>query len=457
VPLHHTSALYRGLIRLGIALAKAAGHRQPKIRHGVACRSGVIRRMQSWGAGHRDPARPLLWIHAASVGEGRQAEAVLRHLRATHGGWQIAHTYFSPSAADFAAELPADFHDCLPWDRRADVDAALDALRPTALVFAKLDVWPELTTRAASRDIPVGLIGGTVSAKARRLRWPVRRLLTPAYRALSRIGAIGTDDAGRLIRLGALQERIILTGDPRYDGSLHRATAIADADPLRRYGRAGPTLVAGSTWPEDHEVLLQAFASVRSHRPDARLVIVPHEPSVDQLDGVDRAAARFGLPNPRRLSGGPPPEDLRGGLLVVDRTGVLPVFYADAAMAYVGGGFGQRGLHSVLEPAAAGVPVLVGPAWSGSPDAGELIRARAAVVIGPGFPDWLDVDSGSTLADASPLAALWLALLRHQQHARRAGQRGRSQVEAGLGAAARSARLIEELISDGQRSMMTPS
>lgn len=407
----------------------------------------MLGRLTAWAATQRNPHRPLLWIHAASVGEGRQAEAILRHLRSAHPQWQIAHTYFSPSAAEFAEELPADYHDCLPWDRRPDVDAALEALRPTALVFAKLDVWPELATRAAARGTSVGLIGAAVSPEARRLRWPARALLAPGYRALALVGAIDAEDAKRLMRLGVFAERTEVTGDPRYDGSLHRAHAIAAGDPLRQYCRSGPTLVAGSTGPEDHAVLLQAYESVRPHRPDARLVIVPHEPTPDHLAELDRVAGRMGLPNPLRLSTAPAPDRLgRGVVLVVDRTGVLPVFYADAALAYVGGGFGRRGLHSVLEPAAAGVPVLMGPEWQGSPDAGALLQARAALVVGPGFPDWLDLDSGSTLADASPFAALWLALLRHKEHARKAGRRGLRHVEAGLGAAARSARMIERLM-----------
>jgi hypothetical protein len=133
--------------------------------------------------------------------------------------------------------------------------------------------------------------------------------------------------------------------------------------------------------------------------------------------------------------------------MVVDRVGALATLYAAGAIAYVGGGFGTVGLHSVLEPAACARPVLFGPAWHASREAGLLLARRAAVVISPKFCDWLDLDAMSTQAGASPLAAIWLALLRNPEHARAAGRRGLECVEAGVGAAARNAGLVERLMS----------
>jgi 3-deoxy-D-manno-octulosonic-acid transferase len=444
-----TSPLYRLLVRTGISLAPLAARRNPRIGQGLAERRSALDRYAAWASAHRDARRPLLWVHAASVGETRQAEAVLRVLRPNHPDWQIVGSWFSPSASGLGPEGP-DFAACLPWDRRGDVERVLDLLRPAALVFCKLDLWPELATRAARRGIPVGMIAATVSPRARRLRWPARALLAPGYRALTRVGAIGREDAERLVRLGVAADRVAITGDPRFDSAFDRAGAIRPDDPLRRWARRGATLVAGSTWPEDEDRLLAAFRSVRRIRPDAGLILVPHEPDPEHLDRIDRTAGRLGIPNPLRLGSGPPPETR---FLVVDRVGVLPIFYADAAIAYVGGGFGTTGLHSVLEPAAAGVPTLMGPAWQGSPDAGALLEARgAAVVDGSQDPDWLDLDPDSTLADAGPLPALWMALLRHPEHARAAGARARAFVERGLGAAERSAAIVEEMMTDGRRA-----
>jgi 3-deoxy-D-manno-octulosonic-acid transferase len=436
------SLLYRGLIRVAIGVAPLAARGNRKIREGLRERAGVLDRFAAWAHRHREPTRPLLWLHAASWGEARQAEAVLRILKSRHPDWQVVVTRFSPSASGLGWHRLADFADVLPWDRPGDVTTALDLLRPAALVFCKLDLWPELALQAARRTIPTGLIAATVSPAARRLGWPARSILRPGYEALEQVGAIGPDDAERLIRLGVRPERITLTGDPRCDSAVSRADSIAPTEPLRQFARSGPALVAGSTWPPDEDRLLAALGSVRHSRPDAGLILVPHEPTPEHLDRIDRRAEQLGLPNPRRLSHDPPAGP--GQLLVVDRVGILPTFYADATIAYVGGGFGTTGLHSVLEPAAAGIPVLVGPRWQGSPDAGGLLAARAAAVIEGPLPDWLA--PGERSSPDGELAALWLALLRHPEDSRAAGERGRRFVESGLGAAARNAEIVEELM-----------
>jgi len=442
-----TSLAYRALIRLGIALAPAWSRTRPKVRAGLLGREGTVDRLTAWGRTHRDAARPLVWMHASSVGEGLQAEAVLRSLRALHPDWQFAYTHFSPSASDLARRLPVDVADYLPWDRAGDVGAALDALRPSALVFCKLDLWPELTTRAATRGAAVGLIAATVSPYSKRLRWPAHALLRSGYRAVTRAGAISEADAVRLTVLGVPRERIEVTGDPRFDSALQRARAIQPNDPLLRFGRGAPTLVAGSTWPEDERVLLPAFGVVRAQHPDARLIVVPHEPTPEHLNAVEALAQEAGLPIPLRLSAASGERPVP--LLLVDRVGDLATLYAGATLAYVGGGFGTAGLHSVLEPAACGVPVLFGPRWGRSPEARRLVDRRAAVPVSLDLPDWLDLDRSSTHAGVSPLAAIWLALLRHPAHAREAGARGLESLEAGLGAAARSSGLVERLVALG--------
>jgi 3-deoxy-D-manno-octulosonic-acid transferase len=281
-----------------------------------------------------------------------------------------------------------------------------------------------------------------VSPQARRLRWPARALLRPGYRALAAVGAVSAEDAARLIRLGADAERIVVTGDPRNDGALDRARAIRADDPLLAPLRSGTVLVAGSTWPEDEEVLLEAFQVVLRASGTARLVLVPHEPTPEHLARLEASARRRGI-EPIRLDD---PAAGQGRLLIVDRTGVLAPLYGAAALAWVGGGYGRR-LHSVLEPAACGVPVLFGPDWQGSPDAAGLLGSRAAAAMDEGYPDWLDLDANSTFADRSPLAAIWLALLRHPAHRQAAGARAREAVAAGAGAAARSAALVERLIA----------
>lgn len=425
-----TSLSYRMLTAAGAALAPLAGLGDPKFRLGHAGRLGAPARLLAWSARHRAPDRPLVWFHASSVGEGLQAESVLRELRSLLPRAQYAYTHFSPSAAGLAQRMPADVADYLPYDRPAAVAAVLAALRPDLLVFAKLDLWPELATRAAASGTPVALVAATVSPGSGRLRWPARSLLQAGYEAVAAAAAIAAEDAERLARLGVAPERIRVLGDPRFDSVDARVRAVSPDDPLLRFGRGAPTLVAGSTWAADDRVLLTAFAALRRVHPAARLILVPHEPDPDHLRVVEREAAGAGLPHPVRLSEAEHPAPL----LLVDRVGVLATLYGAGTMAYVGGGFGRAGLHSVLEPAAWGIPVAFGPRWRESRDAGLLLAGDAAAALPPGP------------AAAPALQACWTTWIEEELRRTAQGARARRVVEDGLGAARRSAGLLAAVI-----------
>jgi 3-deoxy-D-manno-octulosonic-acid transferase len=428
-----TSWGYRAAIRLGTVLAPALGLLDPKIRAGSRARREAGERLLDWARWSRDADRPLVWFHAASVGEGLQAESVLRQLRRMRPDCQIIYTHFSPSAEGLAGRLEVDAADYLPYDLPDRVDRLLRALEPDLLVFAKLDLWPELSTRAATTGTQVAMVAATVSPGSGRLRWPARGLLEPGYRAVAAAAAISQDDANRLARLGVSADRIRVLGDPRFDSVADRVGAVALDEPLLRFGRGAPTMVAGSTWPADEAVILRAFAGVQRHRPDARLILVPHEPTPDHLDRLDRSARAAGLPAPVRLSAAESP----AALLLVDRVGVLATLYGAGTMAYVGGGFGRAGLHSVLEPAAWSLPVAFGPRWRNSRDATLLVEAGAATALGPHFPG----------RAAAALLKQWQRWLSDEGGRQVQGRLAREVVERGMGASERSAGMLARLIS----------
>src|SRR5439155_185568 len=122
------SFIYRLSVRLAERALPLAARFDKKIARGVDARRGVLERLAAWGRSQRDPKRRLVWVHAPSVGEGLQAKPVLETLRAERPQWQLVYTFFSPSAERLARTLPVDFADYLPFDRAADVAAALDAL-----------------------------------------------------------------------------------------------------------------------------------------------------------------------------------------------------------------------------------------------------------------------------------------------------------------------------------------
>ena len=390
-------------------------------------RRGVLDRYRTWAAGGRDLSRPLLWMHAPSVGEGLQARPVLERMRQRRPDVQLVYTHFSPSAADFARNLDVDFRDYLVFDTPGDSAAALDALHPSALVFSKLDVWPNLAAAARERGVRLGLISATLAEGSSRRSWIARAVLHDAYASLDAVGAIDATDADRLVELGVRQSAIEITGDTRYDQVWQRATSVDRTPPeLRALTSPRPTIVAGSTWPSDEAVLLPAFTLLRRSTPDLRLIIAPHEPTAAHLDSITQWAQRAGI------SAAPLSNTMAtaADVIVVDRVGVLGDLYSLASVAYVGGGFHSAGLHSVIEPAAFGAPVLFGPRYQMSRDARLLLQNGGAISV----------------ANERAFVTTATRWVKDDRARTEAGDCARTVVREGLGAADRAFALVDRLL-----------
>lgn len=420
---------YRALAQIARGAAVVAPNSGSKFLRSLRARRGIRARYRDWGATQRDRSRPLLWMHAPSVGEGLQARPVLELARSRRPELQLAYTYFSPSAANFARELDTDFRDYLPFDTPGDARVALDALRPTALVFSKLDVWPVITRAALARGVRLGLVSGTLARTSSRRSRAATALLRDAYASLEVVGAIDAADADRLVELGVRPHAIVLTGDTRYDQVWLRAQRVDRASPmLERLRNRRSTIVAGSTWPSDEDVLIPAFETLRRAGAEVRLIIAPHEPTRDHVARLTESARRSKLTVARIDDTDPAARD--ADVVIIDRVGILGEIYALADVAYVGGGFHAAGLHSVLEPAAFGAPVIFGPRHEMSRDATLLSQRGGGVSV-------------ANEADMCRRLRLWTT---DQSLRRDAGNYARALVRSGIGAAERSFELVDKLL-----------
>jgi 3-deoxy-D-manno-octulosonic-acid transferase len=373
-------------------------------------------------------------MHAPSVGEGLQARPVAHALRAQHPDVQLAYTFYSPSAERFAESIGADITDYLPYDGAAECDAMLDALKPSALVFVKLDVWPVLVARAVARGIPVALLSATVAPGSSRLGTMSRLVLHDAYAALRSVGAIDAANSSRLQRLGVRMSALRITGDTRFDQVWARAQSVDRASPLlTALLSPRPTLIAGSTWPADESVLCESWMAVRRACPAARLIIAPHEPTEARVAALAAwaKAQRLRAVRLSRAETSDVPADRDADVIIVDRVGVLGDLYAIADAAFVGGGFHAAGLHSVIEPAAFGIPVAFGPRHTMSREAGLLLAAGGGAAI-------------TTARALTEVASQWLSDKKKRE---REGERAREVVRAELGATDRSVALVEGLLT----------
>lgn len=366
------------------------------------------------------------------------AQAIIASLRDLRPEAQVVFTYFSPSAERIAERVGAEVNGYLPWDVRGEARRALTALRPDVIAFVRTEIWPILAHEALAVGTRLALVNAVLAAGSSRLRAGSRFLLSPGYGRLHAVGAVAEGDAARFPLLGVRAGAVRVTGDARFDQVWARVRALEgdrgfESKPLLRLLRDPDvvTVVAGSTWPSDEARLVPAFARVLAERP-VRLIAAPHEPDEAHLKGLERVLDAAGLRHARlkevEESGRSLPD-----VIVVDRVGVLADLYAIADVAYVGGGFHGAGLHSVVEPAALGVPVLFGPRHGNAREADDLAWAGG----------------GSIVRNEAELVEMLGRLAADPELRGQAGAAALGFVQSRLGGAARNAALLVDLLDGG--------
>ena len=378
--------VYQSLLRILQIASKCVVNkpkRSSKVLRGLYGRKQACRKLIAWGEANRGPLTPIFWIHASSVGEALQAKSIAEGLRKRLGDIQIVFTFFSASAEETAEDFPSDISAYLPWDLSGDMGDVLDALCPSIVLFTQREIWPNLNRQARIRGIPTVLVGGTLSSNAKKLRWPWRLSTSFTVGQVSAIGAISVDDKDRFESLGADKNQVKVTGDPAVDSAYDRVGSlddqVSDLNFLSKWKDS--LIVAGSTWDSDEGILLSALVEIRTTNPKIKMVLVPHEVFPENIDRMTRKCMDQGL-RVIQFSGLSKNKNMNtADVLLVDVMGILTYLYSFATIAYVGGGFGAEGLHSVLEPAAAGVPTLFGPNYENSLAASGLLDEGAAKIV----------------------------------------------------------------------------
>jgi 3-deoxy-D-manno-octulosonic-acid transferase len=313
------------------------------------------------------------------------------------------------------------------------VERVLDGVKPDILVFTKSEVWPVLVESAVRRGVRVAIVGATISPDGGRMRWPASVVLGSTWPSLSLACASTEHDASRLIGLGVPAAAVHTTGDPGVDSAARRAeeTNRSSATLAPFHQDPAPTIVAGSTWPEDEKHLLPALADVRTRVRGLRVIIAAHEPDSRRVRDMLEKLSTMGWKS-RTLEEIESSGSAKGAnAVVVERLGVLAQLYSVAHVAYVGGGFGNRGVHSVLEPAAARVPVVVGPRYARTPTVKALMRAGGALAAG----------------DRKQLADTLTGWLTDRGAHSAAGTHAFGYIEAHRGASERTAALLDPLFA----------
>ncbi|MBI71419.1 MAG: hypothetical protein CME29_06790 [Gemmatimonadetes bacterium] len=369
------------LMRIASVFVAFEPKQSSKFLRGLYGRKDAYRRLREWGENSRNPDIPTFWIHVSSAGELLQARTVAHCLRKRMGDIQIVLTFFSSSAQKPATTFPSDINTYLPWDLSGDMADLLEILRPAAILFTQREVWPNLNWQAKIRGIPTILVAATLPKYSKKLRWPWCVYANLTIAQVNAIAAVSKNDGKRFERSGFDNDLIKVTGDPAVDAVHERCNYSNERGPNLDLGSFEDSLiVAGSTWGADEEILLSALVEIRSVRPETKMIIVPHEVFPRNIQRLTKRCIDRGLDVSQFSSLSRETKNI-GDVLVVDQMGILPDLYTFSAISYVGGGFSNKGLHSVLEPVAAGRPVLFGPNYKNSLAACRLLEMGVARVV----------------------------------------------------------------------------
>jgi 3-deoxy-D-manno-octulosonic-acid transferase len=354
-------------------------------RHGKY-RQGLSQRFGRLPGNLRSDGRPTFWFHSCSVGETLSIQPVVNelHLRfpevrfvfstVTETGQALARQRFSSHGPENVFYFPVDF---TPVCRHF-----LDWIRPTVIVIVDTEIWPNLLRQANIRGIPVVMANGRISPRSFRTYRFARSVMRKVLSNYSILLMQSHDDAERIRMIGAPPDKVIVSGNIKYDTglveqklreetvrSLDEALGLASGD--------GDLIVAGSTHDGEEQILIEVLRRLRL-KPNlgrTRLLLVPRHP--ERFDAVADVAARSGFPVKRRSqnAGGPAGAEI----MVLDTLGELVTAYRFATVAFVGGTLVPQGGHSIIEPAWYAKPIVIGPSMDNFREIARDFRAKGAI------------------------------------------------------------------------------
>ncbi|MBC5784351.1 3-deoxy-D-manno-octulosonic acid transferase [Ramlibacter sp. USB13] len=391
-------------------------------RRGVA-EPGYLEHVEERFGRYHGPSEPgRLWIHAVSLGETRAAAILVDALRRAQPDLRILLTHGTATGRAEGQRLlrEGDAQAWLPWDTPQAVRRFLDHFRPSAGILMETEVWPNLAALCHARGVPLALANARLSPKSLAQARRLARLSRPAYGALHAVWAQTEEDARRLSELGARVEGVF--GNLKFDAS-------PDAGQLRlgrdwRGTSPRPVVMFASSREGEEAEFLRAIAA---HR-DVQWLLVPRHPQ--RFDEVAALVAQAGFSVSRRsawTNEAPAPADVWIG----DSLGEMALYYATADVALLGGSFARLGGQNLIEAAACGCPVVMGPHTFNFGEAAELaLQAGAAMRVA-------DMEAGVRAA---------VDLVRDDAARQAAAEAGERFAAAHRGAAVRTAKAVLAMV-----------
>ena len=372
----------------------------------------------------------FIWLHAVSVGETLAAVPLVKTLQEKYPQHRLMVTCMTPTGSERIKAAFGDSvdHSYMPYDTPDAVARFLNRLKPKMLIIMETELWPNTIAACQSRDIPVILANGRLSARSATAYQRISSLVQPMLSGISAVAAQHKDDGDRFIRLGLPPSALEVTGNIKFDLSLDqdvqdRATVLSEQ---WHCGNNRPVFLAASTHRGEDEIILQAFGQIKQQVDNALLVLVPRHP--ERFNQVGELCISAGFTLARRSAGD---KVEAADVLLGDTMGELMVFFGACDVAFVGGSLVATGGHNMIEPAAWGVPVLTGPHLFNFTEASQLLLAADGMLV---------------CNDAAELAEQCISLMGNKGRRQEMGNAARLVAEANRGALDKLMSVIDRFI-----------
>jgi 3-deoxy-D-manno-octulosonic-acid transferase len=358
---------YRLFIALYSLSIRIVAFLNPKARLWLQGRKNILVRMQQ----AIDPSANMIWFHCASLGEFEQGRPVIEELKKRYPNYKILLTFFSPSGyevrKDYAA---ADYIFYLPADTHSNAVAVFNIVQPKLVVFIKYEFWFYYLQEANKRGIPLLLVSGIFRKDQPFFKWygKLHRQMLQYFTWL----LVQNEQSAVLLSSIGMTKNVVVTGDTRFDRVVAIAEKFSPIEKIEEFINGADVIVAGSTWLEDDKEL-DHYANTRTN---IKFIIAPHNISPLRLNECKRW-----YKNSIRFSELQFPADPAINTLIIDNIGMLSKLYKYATVSLVGGGFGDDGVHNVLEAAVYGCPVVFGPEYDKYIEAVELVECGGGISI----------------------------------------------------------------------------
>lgn len=360
--------LYTVIVILASQLVKLLALFSPKIKLFVEGRKEVFSTLKN----KISPRDKTIWFHAASLGEYEQGLPVMEAIKIKFPNHKIVVTFFSPSGFEVRKNnTVADITVYMPLDTKKNAATFLKLVHPEMVFFIKYEYWPNYLNELKKRNIKTYLISGVFRENQIFFKW-YGGFYRNALKTFDYFFVQNESSKKLLQSIGFTHVKI--SGDTRFD----RVVAILERDTtldfITQFKNNQTTVVVGSSWPKDENLLINF---INNTNDTIKFIIAPHNIKAEQIlelqQSITKKTVLFSEKENKNLA--------EFDVFIIDTIGILTKIYSYADIAYVGGGFGNPGVHNILEPATFGIPIIIGPNYSHFAEATALVNMEGCISI----------------------------------------------------------------------------